>query len=65
KNFNTFINDYRIKEARHILANDRERRYTIEAVGEAVGFNSANAFYRAFKKFTGVTPSFFISQLSD
>ncbi|MBN2681993.1 MAG: tetratricopeptide repeat protein [Bacteroidales bacterium] len=59
KNFNNFINEYRIKEARRLLANDTKNIYTIEGIAQEVGFNSRTSFISAFKKYTGVTPSFF------
>lgn len=57
-NFNTFVNEYRIKEACKRM-NDHEAtaNLTIEAIGNGVGFKSRNSFISAFKKFTGLTPS--------
>ena len=58
-NFNNYINDLRIKEARKMLISSDYSYYSIEGVGEAVGFHSKATFNTAFKKFTGVTPSFY------
>lgn len=57
QNFVTFINNYRIQEARELLLEESHTNYTIEAIAEMVGFNSKSAFNRAFKKFTNQTPS--------
>lgn len=57
KNFNAFINEYRIEEAKVMLINDRDR--TIVSVSYAVGFNSPATFYEWFYKITGVSPSKF------
>ena len=38
------------------------RKYTIEHIADLAGFTSSNAFYRAFKKFTGLTPSYYIKK---
>jgi YesN/AraC family two-component response regulator len=63
KNFSSFINDFRIKEATKILITDKN--LTIEAIADSVGFKSKSAFNNAFKFYTGVTPSFFIKNASD
>ncbi|TRX47272.1 AraC family transcriptional regulator [Fulvivirga sp. M361] len=57
KNFNGFINDYRIKEARRLLHDDRHKNHTVAAIAFEVGFNSISSFNTAFKKQTGVTPA--------
>lgn len=55
KNFTSFVNEFRIKEAcKIILSNDK---FTLEAIGYDVGFNSKSTFFAAFKKHTGKTPS--------
>ncbi len=58
-NFNNFINEFRVKEARKMLINPDFDNYTIEGIAKSVGFHSKATFNTAFKKFTGVTPSFF------
>ena len=57
-NFNTFINEYKIKEACRRLSDfEKYSGYTIEAVGRSVGFKSRANFSVTFKKFTGMTPT--------
>jgi len=61
-NFKTFINDYRIKEARRLLSDSRNNNITIEAIANKVGFKSKTSFNNAFKKYIGITPSYFLKQ---
>ncbi len=63
KNFNSFINEFRINEAMRLMSNPDNNKYTIEAISKKVGFNSMSAFISAFKKNTGVTPSAFMKSL--
>jgi YesN/AraC family two-component response regulator len=53
-NFSTFINSYRIRDAKKIIIEEPES--SIISVAYVVGFNSKTAFYRAFDKVTGMTP---------
>ncbi|HOK03320.1 MAG TPA: helix-turn-helix domain-containing protein [Spirochaetota bacterium] len=62
KNFNTFINEYRIEEAKKMLIEEKER--SILSIGIAVGFNSNTAFTTVFSKITGITPSQYRKQNS-
>jgi len=62
KNFSTFINEYRIKEAILIMSEDAEK-YSFEGLGYEVGFNDRKTFYNAFKKITGLSPSDFRGNL--
>lgn len=57
--FTNFINTYRIKEARKLLLSEDHDKYTIETIAQLSGFNNRVTFSNAFKKVTGVTPSFF------
>lgn len=63
KNFSTYINEYRIKYSRQLLIDNVSKKYTIEYISETSGFNSVTAFNKAFKRFTGITPSFFIKNI--
>lgn len=63
QSFVNYINGLRIREACHLLSEDLDRLYTIEAISKQVGFNSTNVFNKAFKRSTGVTPSFYIKTL--
>lgn len=60
KNFRTFVNEYRIKEAQLRLMNTNHYgNYTIKAIAESVGFKSSTNFISAFKDATGITPSIY------
>lgn len=57
-NFNAFVNEYRIKEAcRRLSDKGQFGDFTIEAIGQSVGFKSRANFTATFKKFTGMTPT--------
>jgi AraC-like DNA-binding protein len=57
KNFNNFVNGFRINEAKKILLEEPKRQ--IISIAFAVGFNSYSAFHSTFKKTTGITPASF------
>lgn len=59
KNFNTYINEYRVKEAINILSNKKSDVISIDAIAFDVGFNNRTSFYQSFKKITGLSPSDF------
>ncbi len=59
KNFNEYINEYRIKVARQLLADPDNSHFSIEGIGQMAGFNSRSTFFSCFKKATGITPSYF------
>ncbi len=59
QNFNSYVNELRIKKAQRILNNAHAHNYSIEGIGQEVGFHSKSAFYAAFKKVTGTTPTRF------
>ncbi|MEP2058400.1 MAG: helix-turn-helix domain-containing protein [Maribacter litoralis] len=60
RNFTDLINEFRIEEAKQLINNNS--LYTMEAIGQQCGFNSKSAFYKAFKKFTHLTPTQYKSQ---
>ena len=59
RNFNDFINYYRIQEAKRLLSDLENDKFTISAIAFDVGFSSLSSFNAAFKKFEGKTPSAF------
>lgn len=64
-NFNGLINEYRIKEACRRI-NDRTQwsDYTLEAIGQSVGFKSRSTFWTTFKEIVGLTPGAYQRQSS-
>jgi AraC-like DNA-binding protein len=56
KNFKSYINSFRIKEAKQLLESNSIVDYSIHGIGLEVGFKSKSVFYNAFKKETGLTP---------
>ena len=62
-NFNTFINTFRIEEAKKILGDKVTSSWSLDAVAEKSGFNNTTSFFQAFKKNTGLTPSAFRNAL--
>lgn len=55
KNFSTFINEYRINEAKELLIEELDR--SILSISIAVGFNSYTTFCTTFSKMAGISPS--------
>ncbi len=59
KNFNDYINSYRISYAKELLANPAFDYYKIEAIAIDSGFNNKVTFHKAFVKLTHTTPATF------
>jgi|GEM_PF-4733296 len=57
KNFNEFVNSYRIEEAKVLLTQTGKDKLSILSIALEVGFNSKTTFNLAFKKQTGQTPT--------
>lgn len=55
KNFNTFVNEYRIEEAKKMLIEEPDR--SILSIGIAAGFNSNTTFCTVFSRIREITPS--------
>jgi len=62
KNFNAFVNHYRIEEAAHLLTDERFKSYTISSIAYEVGFNSISSFNTNFKSQLGKTPAAYLKQ---
>jgi AraC-like DNA-binding protein len=56
KNFNDFINEYRIEELKLLLKNPKNQNFTLLSLAFDVGFNSKASFNRTVKKLTGKSP---------
>ena len=57
RNFNDFINFYRIQDAKKVLSNPESEKFTISSIAFDTGFSSLSSFNSAFKKFENTTPS--------
>jgi AraC-like DNA-binding protein len=57
RNFFTFINEYRIEEAKNKLSDRNFDQFSIEGIAKSVGFNSKSVFNPAFRNITGLTPA--------
>jgi len=63
KNFRSFLNSFRIREAQRLFSEPEATKYTIESIALRVGFRSQSAFYDAFKEITGVSPNFYLKSM--
>lgn len=62
RNFNAFINGYRLAEVRGALADPAQREVPVLTIALDAGFQSIGPFNRAFKAATGLTPTEFRRQ---
>ncbi|GAB6012682.1 helix-turn-helix domain-containing protein [Viscerimonas tarda] len=65
KNFNTYINEYRVKEAIKMMSDKKMNRMSVDAIALEAGFGNRISFYQAFKKMTGLSPSDFRNNSKD
>lgn len=64
KNFNQYINNYRIEYLLHKLEEDKQwRSFSIEHICQTIGFNSVSSFYQSFREKTNCTPREYIEKL--
>jgi AraC-like DNA-binding protein len=57
RNFNVFLNEHRIAEAKAALADPAQAEVPVITIAMDAGFQSLGPFNRAFKADTGVTPT--------
>ncbi|MDB4292563.1 helix-turn-helix domain-containing protein [Maribacter sp.] len=62
KNFNEFINQYRVASFKAKAKDPSNKNLTLEGIAYASGFNSKTVFNTYFKKATGITPRQFLKQ---
>lgn len=56
-NFNSFINTFRIDEAKILISSENFKNYTMEAIAKESGFNSKSSFNAHFRNKEGMTPT--------
>ncbi|WP_108926922.1 helix-turn-helix domain-containing protein [Leptospira johnsonii] len=64
RNFNEFLNHFRIKEAMFILSDPDKNDFQVLRIAMDLGYGSLAPFNRAFKEIVGMTPSDFRKQNS-
>jgi len=63
KNFNDFINEYRIREVTRKMQDPAYDRITLIGIAMDAGFNSKSTFNRVFKEMTGQSPAEYKNRL--
>lgn len=58
-NYSCLLNECRIKDAKHLLADKRYLDKTVEEISTMVGFANRQSFYASFYKNVGITPKEF------
>jgi YesN/AraC family two-component response regulator len=56
-NYSCLLNEYRVKDAAHYLADKRYEDKNVEEISALVGFANRQSFYAAFYKNMGETPN--------
>jgi AraC-like DNA-binding protein len=56
-NYSCLLNEYRVKDAAHYLADKRYEDKNVEEISAMVGFANRQSFYAAFYKNIGETPN--------
>ncbi|GAB5551526.1 MAG: hypothetical protein Sapg2KO_11170 [Saprospiraceae bacterium] len=64
RNFNDFVNSYRVEAIKKALAAGEQKQKSLLGIAMDCGFNSKATFNRTFKKFTQLSPSEFSRRLS-
>ena len=65
QSFSEYITNLRLQYALERLKNDKKfRALTIDTISKEIGFNNIVSFIKAFKKKTGIYPSYFIKKLN-
>lgn len=63
KGFNDFINDYRVKDFKQLINEQKYSNYDLVGLAKESGFKSKATFYRVFKELEGITPNMYKKQL--
>ncbi len=57
KNYSSLVNEYRVRDALHLLIDKRYASKSIEQISALVGFANRQSFYSAFYRNTGEAPN--------
>jgi YesN/AraC family two-component response regulator len=57
QNYSCLLNEYRVKDALHLLKDKRYADKNVEEISAMVGFANRQSFYAAFYKNVGKTPN--------
>ena len=64
KTYKQYITELRINYLIKILTtNSKFRKYTVQALGEEIGYTNGSSFSRSFKNYLGKTPKDYINSL--
>ncbi|MDO9477531.1 MAG: helix-turn-helix transcriptional regulator, partial [Pseudohongiella sp.] len=63
RNFNQFLNEFRVKKAIEMLKDSGESSTKISSIALDVGYASLSSFNKAFKELHGTTPSVYRNRL--
>lgn len=62
-NFYMFVNKFRVEEVKRLISDPKNKNFTILSLAYEAGFPSKSSFHTIFKKFTGLTPTEYRSEL--
>ena len=57
KNFNDFVNEYRVAAFKEMLEEEKHKQLSLLGIAQECGFNSKATFNRVFKKLTDHSPT--------
>ena len=63
-NFYNFINKYRVEQVKKFMIDPTMKNYNMLGIALEAGFKSKSTFNLIFKRFTGLTPTEYIKNLS-
>ena len=63
KNFNDFINYYRVEAVKEMLTEGKHKEFSILGIAYECGFNSKATFNRSFKRMTNVSPTEYLKSI--
>jgi len=66
KTYKQYIAELRMNYLLNLINKESKyRKYTVEALGNKIGYTNASSFSRSFKNFTGLSPSEYLNSLNN